>query len=96
MQEATFQLGDIAFLVSVIGSSVALIAAFSTSLRKSRANDPAIVEMRADIKYIRSSVDKQEGLTVEQARRIDEHERRLANTEASINAVHRRLDELSR
>jgi len=85
---------DVITLVTAAGVIVALISNLANLRAKRQENNPAIIEMRQDIKYIRSAIDKQEGVNGEQDRRIDDLGNRVAVAEASIKSAHKRMDDL--
>ena len=94
MTGALFSVGDVITLATAAGVIVALIGNVAHLRAKGRENNPAIIEMRQDIKYIRSAIDKQEGVNGEQDRRIDDAASRVAAVEHAMRSAHKRIDDL--
>ena len=91
-----FSIGDVVTLVTAAGVIVALVSNVANLRAKGRENNPAIIEMRHDIKYIRSAIDKQEGVNGEQDRRIDDAASRVAVMEQAMRSAHKRIDDIFR
>ena len=94
MTETMFNVGDVITLVTAAGVIVALIGNIANLRSKRRESNPAIIEMRQDIKYIRSAIDKQEGVNGEQDKRIEATASRVAVVEQSVRSAHKRIDDV--
>lgn len=94
MMGVNLLVSDIISLITALGVIVALTLNVGNLRSKGRENNPAIIEMRQDIKYIRSAIDKQEGVNGEQDRRIDGLSDRVAVVEQSTKSAHKRIDDL--
>ncbi len=94
MQGINFSVGDLLSLVTAAGVLIALVSNTMSIRARRRDGDPNIIEMRSDIKYIRTTLDRQEGVAGEQQRRLDDADRRITVIEESVRSAHKRIDEM--
>ncbi len=88
--------GVVASLITALGVIVALALNIGTLRTRGQTNNPAMIEMRADVKHIREKVDKTDMLVERQDQRADELDKRVVLVEASVKSAHHRIDEINK
>jgi len=86
-------MGDIIALVTAAGVIVALALNLMNLRGKMHENNPAMIELRMNVKHIRETVDKQDVIMAQLSGNVKELNERMVKVEMDVKAAHRRLDE---
>jgi len=92
--DLSLSFGDIVALLTAAGVVVALIVNINNLKGKMNEKNPAMIELRMDVKHIRETVDRNNVTVSQLMATANEHAERLIKVEMEAKAAHRRLDEL--
>ena len=85
--------GGIIPTLTTVGVIVALALNLLNLRGKMHENNPAMIELRMNVKHIRETVDKQDVVMSQLSGNVKELNERMVKVEMDVKAAHRRLDE---
>jgi len=88
-----FSTGDIISLATAGGVLVTLAINMMSLRGKMTENNPAMIELRMNVKHIRETVDRQDAIVLQLTAGVKELTERMVKVEVDVKAAHRRLDE---